>query len=77
MHLKTNNSGLFLMHPKVIKPPTSLTGRNIACVKIQLYFIFAVVELHSCTIVPLVDVFVDVLDCLDRRNALDIDVESS
>jgi hypothetical protein len=42
--------------------------------KIQLYFIFTVVELHGGAIMPLVDVFVDVLDCLDRRNALDIDV---
>jgi hypothetical protein len=58
MHLKMDHSGLPLMHPKVIKVPATLTG----------------VELHCCMIMAFVDIFIDVLNGFDRRNALNIDM---
>ncbi len=74
MHLKTNHSRLFFMHPEVIKSPTTLTGRNIAGVKIQFHLILTISKLHSCLIVPFVDIFVYILDCLYRGDAFHIDV---
>jgi len=62
------------MHPKIIEAPTTFTGRDIACIKIHFHLILTVSKLHCCTIMSFVDIFVDILDSLDRSNALDIDM---
>ena len=72
MHLETDYSRLFLMHSKVTNAPSLLTKRDIAGIEIHLHLILAIFKLHGHEIMPFVDVFVDVLDGLDRRNALHI-----
>jgi len=62
------------MHPEVIKSPTTLTGRNIAGIKIQFHLILTISKLCGCSIMPFVDIFVYVLDCLYRGDAFHIDV---
>jgi len=62
------------MHPEVAKAPTSLAGRNIAGINIQFHLVLAIAKLHSCTVMPFVHIFVNVLDGLDRGNAFHIDM---
>jgi hypothetical protein len=62
------------MHPKVEDSPTTLTGRNIASIEVQFHLVFTVAKLHCCTVMTLVDIFVDVFDSFDGGNALDIDM---
>jgi len=57
---------------EVKNAPSPLTQRDIGGIEIQFYLILAISKLHGHAIVPFVDVFVDVLDGLDRRNALHI-----
>jgi hypothetical protein len=66
--------GNSLVHLEGINTPKGLTLSNITCIQILFDLILAGAELHSGAIMALVDVFVDVLDGLDRCDPLDIDV---
>ena len=61
---------------KLQESPYSFTGRDIAGIQVELDLIFTCTKLHSCAIVTLVDVFVNVLDSLDRKDAFHVDVTS-
>ena len=74
MDLKTNNIRFLFIHLKVVYLPVSLTGRDIACIKILLDFIRALTKLHGDSVMTLIDILVDILDSLDRSNGLNINV---
>ena len=46
------------------------------CIHIELNLILTLAKLHGGTVMALVDIFVDVLDPLDRSNTLYVDMAS-
>ena len=61
------------MKIKVKDTPYRLSCRDVACVQVELDLVI-LIDLHRGTIVPFVDVLVDVLDGGERDSALDIDM---
>ena len=74
--LQAANIGLDSMHPISHQPPKGLTLRNIVCIQIELDLILTCAKLHGGMIVALADIFVDILDPLDRPNTLYVDIAS-
>jgi hypothetical protein len=65
MDLKAHNIRDLLLHRKEVEAPQSFTATDIACIKVLLHLILALAKLHSGSIMPLVDILVDILDGLD------------
>lgn len=63
----------FLMHLELQEMPASFNRTNVSPIHILLDFIPSS-NTHSSTIMALVDVLMDVLDCSDRGTNLNIDV---
>jgi hypothetical protein len=74
MDMKADDVGGCTMHGKVEEPPDSLMSRNVAGIQVELDLIVAGAELHSDSIMALVDIFVDVLQGLDGGDDLNVDV---
>jgi hypothetical protein len=72
--LEADDVGESAVHEKVEEAPDTLTGWDIASIKILFDLIIASTELHGDTIMALVDILVDVFDGLDRCNGLEIDM---
>src|SRR5258708_25267563 len=74
MDLKSQNTGLMILHFKKVEMAVCLTTADIMCIQVKLDLILGSPKLHSSTIMAFVDILVDVLDCFDRGNGLHIDV---
>ena len=62
MDLKTDYVWTFFMEIEVENPPCSFARTNISAIEKMPDLIVSGVNLHSCAIVALEDVFMDVLD---------------
>jgi len=73
---KMIHCGRLLVHWKLKDMPRTLNGTHIMPLDVisDLIHLLLVADLDSSHIVPLVDVLVDVLDCLDRCANLYIDM---
>src|SRR5713101_2637133 len=65
MNCKTQNARLMVLNLKEVKTPVCLTAADIARIQVKLDLILGSVKLHGGTIVALVHIFEDVLDCFD------------
>jgi hypothetical protein len=74
MDLKANHIRDLLLHIKHIELPESLIATDVACIQVLLYLITTSAKLHGGVVMALIHILVDVLDCLDRSNRLDIDM---
>jgi hypothetical protein len=75
MDLKSDNCRELLMHIESKEPPSSLTGRDISTIKMQLNFIVILFSKRkSPSIMAFENIFVDVLGCFHRDTAFKIHV---
>jgi hypothetical protein len=63
------------MHCEFIDVPAGFNRSNVTCIKILLDLISVLIEnLKGGSVMALVNIFMDIFDCLDRGTDLDIDV---
>jgi len=65
VYRKTQNARLMVLNLKEVKTPVCLTAANVACIQVKLDLILGSAKLHGGTIMALVHIFEDVLDCFD------------
>ncbi len=74
MDLKSQDTGLMILHFKKVETPVCLTTADIMCIQVKLDLILGSPKLHGGTIMAFVDILVNVFDCFDRGNRLHIDM---
>jgi hypothetical protein len=64
------------MHCEFIDVPAGFNRSNVTCIKIllDLISVFLIENLEGGSVMALVNIFMDIFDCLDRGTDLDIDV---
>jgi hypothetical protein len=72
--LEVQNTGLMVLHLKEVKPPAGLAAADISGIQVLLDLICTGAKLHGGAVMALVHILVDVLDCLDRGDGLNIEM---
>ena len=74
MDRKCHDSRDLDMHLVFQQPSTGLMGTDVACIKVLLDLIFVLPKLHCSSVMAIVYVLVNVLDCPHIESELHIDM---